>query len=607
MLPVLLLVAQTALPGTIRMAPMEDPARAMVDGLHAYLEDRHTAAAAARRSAPIPSRTDLRKALGIPEVNRPEKLAAQVLGGRFRIPVERGFDASGQVYGPDAAANCYAVHLGRSRPFAPPDCLSFHVDLLDRGTEYSTNPRLGKVTGQTHREFIYRMGFPAGQHPLGLDIRKVMAVVDYVKTLPAKPVHLVASPDEDLMLVGLLACAIDERIENCRLAGALPSLDRLDPHPVDHNIWRFSQSFDLEVLRKMIAAPRVLTILSRPPLPAGTPPMAEAVFRQYVEYVQRQVRESTWRRAQWFNARSIDTAREEFAADLVGRFPDPLEAFAGRVEARPRYDEPKFTGYEIKIPVARQVFAYGHLLVPKDLKPGERRALVVAQHGLEGRPEDTILKETKRIVYDQFAARMAEQGFIVYAPQNPYIHGDHFRMVQKKANPLGLTLYSFIVAQHRQTLNWLETLPFVDRERIGYYGLSYGGRTAMMVGPLEPRYKVVICSGNFNEWVWKTTSVEDSFSYVFTKEWEMPDWNLGARFNHAEMAMMIAPRPFMVERGHDDGVGIDEWVAYEFARVARYYVKQGIGDKAAIAYFDGNHRIDGAAAYAFLRKHLRHP
>ena len=25
----------------------------------------------------------------------------------------------------------------------------------------------------------------------------------------------------------------------------------------------------------------------------------------------------------------------------------------------------------------------------------------------------------------------------------------------------------------------------------------------------------------------------------------------------------IAPRPFMVERGHDDGVGLDEWVAFE--------------------------------------------
>ena len=47
----------------------------------------------------------------------------------------------------------------------------------------------------------------------------------------------------------------------------------------------------------------------------------------------------------------------------------------------------------------------------------------------------------------------------------------------------------------------------------------------------------------------------------------MPEWNLGHTFNYAEMAALIAPRPFMVERGHNDGVGIDEMVAYEYAKV----------------------------------------
>ena len=39
--------------------------------------------------------------------------------------------------------------------------------------------------------------------------------------------------------------------------------------------------------------------------------------------------------------------------------------------------------------------------------------------------------------------------------------------------------------------------------------------------------------------------------------------------------MLMIPRPFMVERGHDDGVGIDEWVALEFAKVRRRYNKLG--------------------------------
>ena len=51
----------------------------------------------------------------------------------------------------------------------------------------------------------------------------------------------------------------------------------------------------------------------------------------------------------------------------------------------------------------------------------------------------------------------------------------------------------------------------------------------------------------------------------------MPDFDLGNTFNYAEMASLIAPRPFMVERGHHDGVAPDEWVAYEYAKVRWLY------------------------------------
>ena len=40
----------------------------------------------------------------------------------------------------------------------------------------------------------------------------------------------------------------------------------------------------------------------------------------------------------------------------------------------------------------------------------------------------------------------------------------------------------------------------------------------------------------------------------------MFEFDLGSTFNYAEMASLIAPRPFMVERGHFDGVGSDEMV-----------------------------------------------
>src|SRR5205807_3382318 len=190
------------------------------------------------------------------------------------------------------------------------------------------------------------------------------------------------------------------------------------------------------------------------------------------------------------------------------------------------------------------------------------------------------------------------------APHNPYRGKDEFRLLQRRANPLGLSLFSFIVAQHEVATDWLASLPFVDPERVGFYGLSYGGKSAMRLPALVPRYCLSICSGDFNEWIWKNASADFRGSYMFTGEYEMPEFNLGHTFNYAEMAALIAPRPFMVERGHDDGVGIDEMVAYEYAKRRRLDSKPKFPERTAIEFFAGGHEIHGKGTFEFLDKHL---
>ena len=83
------------------------------------------------------------------------------------------------------------------------------------------------------------------------------------------------------------------------------------------------------------------------------------------------------------------------------------------------------------------------------------------------------------------------------------------------------------------------------------------------------------------------------------------EFDLANTFNYAEMAGLIAPRPFMVERGHDDRVAPDEWVAYEYAKVRRLYDKLGIGDRTTIEFFNGPHEIHAVGTFEFLHKHLR--
>jgi len=261
----------------------------------------------------------------------------------------------------------------------------------------------------------------------------------------------------------------------------------------------------------------------------------------------------------------------------------------------------------VTLDVYPDVVACGILLLPRDLAEGERRPVVVCQHGLEGTSRDVIEHKPDGSAYNECAARLVERGFIVYAPQNPYIGQDHFRTLQRKLNALGKSLFSVILRQHEVTLDWLAAQSFVDPERIAFYGISYGGKTAMRVPSLLTRYCLSICSADFNEWIWKCASAHHRYSYLFTPEYDMCEFNLGNTFNYAEMSWLIFPRPFMVERGHHDGVAPDEWVAYEYAKTFRHYDLMGLGDRTEMEIFDGPHSIHGVGTFAFLHKHLNWP
>lgn len=297
--------------------------------------------------------------------------------------------------------------------------------------------------------------------------------------------------------------------------------------------------------------------------------------------------------------------RRFFYEEVIGRFDDAV--LPPKPRTRKAYQTSTWTGYEVVLDVWPDVIAYGLLLVPKDIRPGERRPVVVCQHGLEGRPEH-LIGQQMYAAYKAFANALAERGFVVFAPQNLYLGQDRFRTLQRKANPIKKTLFSIITPQHQQILTWLGSLPFVDPNQIGFYGLSYGGKTAMRVPALVTDYALSICSGDFNEWVWKNASTRTPYSYVWTGEYEIFEFDLGHTFNYAEMAALIAPRPFMVERGHFDGVSCDEAVAYEYAKVRHLYAARlHLPERTEIEWFVGPHTIHGQGTFEFLHRHLKWP
>jgi len=295
--------------------------------------------------------------------------------------------------------------------------------------------------------------------------------------------------------------------------------------------------------------------------------------------------------------------REQFRRDLIGEFDE--SPVPPNPRSRQILDNEKWTAWDVTLDVYPEFFAWGTLLLPKDLKSGEKRPLVVCQHGRNGLPLDTI--NADKPAYNNFAAELCERGFIVFAPHNLYRGEDRYRWLDRKANSIGCSLFSFITASHRQILDWLKIHPDVDPTRIAFYGLSYGGESAVRLPALLDDYALSICSGDFNQWTRKVADVDFPGSFMNTIEWEMPYWNLGNTFDYAEMAALIFPRPFMVERGHHDRVSVDAWVAHEYAKVRWLYAQFGLADRTEIEFFQGGHSINGQGSFDFLHKHLNWP
>ncbi len=596
-----------------------------------------------------------------------------------------------------------------ARRLAEHGCRVLVPTLIDRKDTWSGNARLGRLTNQPHREFVYRMAYQMSRHVIGYEIQKVLAAVDWFCRETKHPAVGVVGSGEGGLLA-LCSAALDPRLQSAVVKGYFAPREGVWQEPIYRNVWGLLREFGDAELAALVA-PRLLVVQRgpgpdvsgppparqgrggaapgqlRPPSvkdfsaeverarealrplkragateqlawirdvtgeerfhpddnalenllgalgstkrlgPYGPPPAdsrkgfdpAERQKRQFdqlVAFTQKLMRDSEYRRQETFWSKldlsslekyraSTEPFRKQLWEEVLGKLPAPTEPTNPR--SRELYDTPKYKAYEVTLDLYPDVFAYGILCVPKDLKPGEKRPVVVCQHGLEGRPQDVVNPKEKTKYYNSFGSQLADKGYVVFAPQNPYIGQDKFRVLQRKANPLGLSLFSFIIRQHERILDWLATRPFVDAERMAFYGLSYGGKTAMRVPAVLPRYALSICSADFNEWTWKNVSVDFRGSYMFTGEYEMPEFDLGHTMVYAEMAALMAPRPFMVERGHDDGVGIDEWVAYEYAKIRRLYAKLKVPERTEIEFFDGGHEIRGKGTFAFLQKHLGWP
>jgi acetyl esterase/lipase len=119
-----------------------------------------------------------------------------------------------------------------------------------------------------------------------------------------------------------------------------------------------------------------------------------------------------------------------------------------------------------------------YLLIPQGLQG--RAPAMLCLHGTSGPRGRTAGLGAD---YPRYTLELAERGYVTIAP-------DYTLLGENQTDPAALGYVSGTMKgiwNHMRAVDLLESLPEVDRERIGCIGVSLGGHNALFVGTMDPR------------------------------------------------------------------------------------------------------------------------
>jgi len=166
-----------------------------------------------------------------------------------------------------------------------------------------------------------------------------------------------------------------------------------------------------------------------------------------------------------------------------------------------------------------------------------------------------------------------------------------------RASMLGITVLGMDVHDGMCALDYLCSLDFVDEDRIGVMGLSFGGTMTTWMAICDERIKAadIICySDRFADFGMRDINL--CGSQITPGLYELCDV--------PDLQGLIAPRPVLVEIGvYDDCFLVDSAMSC-YREVEKIYSAADAGDKLELDLFEGGHKWSGRSSFGFFKKHL---
>ena len=256
------------------------------------------------------------------------------------------------------------------------------------------------------------------------------------------------------------------------------------------------------------------------------------------------------------------------------------------------------------------------VLKPKNMKSDRSNAAILCSHGHGNFGKDPVagMRSSPEMEYDiktqnyNFAEIMAKQGYLTIAPDlrvfgersdglNPFPGRDRCNVNFIKGVMLGIWTLTLNIWDMKCCIDYLQTRPEVDPNRIGMMGLSYGGTMTTFTSAVEPRIKAANIMGYVNPWYEfgiKRANFCGSQIVPFIYKY----------FDTDDIAGLIAPRPLLIDMGIYDECFYLQDMIRGYEGVKKIYEAAGASDKLWADIHSGPHSFGGNKAIEFFKKYL---
>jgi hypothetical protein len=243
-----------------------------------------------------------------------------------------------------------------------------------------------------------------------------------------------------------------------------------------------------------------------------------------------------------------------------------------------------------------------YLLIPKKRK-GRVPAIICFYGTTSGAGKETTVGLSGRKPgtsphrNNAFAIDMVEAGFVALA-------ADYLRdgeRVRRGRAPYETTdfyeqfpdwsIHGKDIWDNMRAIDYLQTLDFVDPDRIGMTGHSYGGHSTIFATALEPRIKVAVANGPVSDFLhhglhWAVPKgARNSQSLPAIRPYVL-DPTLPIPVTFYEWTSLIAPRPLLVGQAVGERRPMEE---ENYAALGEVYRALGHADRVRYHWYAGDH------------------